>query len=887
LIVLSGFSSQSVAQEFEKAPTLRVISPFGVRHDDFSFDKNENLLYVAFGQRILAYNLTNGGLVYEFKKICSDRILKIKVTSVLFVECLIDSHNKEVFILNKSNGEIIKELDGCHGNDSYYHTVEMTLSGNIRICGGRIFDAENNYFNLPSRGQVPIALSHDEEIAIYEYNGIIGIVNTNDLKLENEIRISNYNFSYNNNIEMSRNKFAIAYFQEKNLYLYNLKNLSNSVTFSTRLESAKVFFGDDNDTVFLHSQSENRTEIYRMSEKRKVGEVKGEILDVTSDGIFAIVYRSNGFHILGDASTNFWLQNQSKIVVNTNVKNFEIKIDGEPQTLVNGELKLFPGTYMANLSTYAHHPESLIFDVKPNQVATLNINFKKILSSIEINSNPSGADVFFDGKNIGKTPLRVNNLEFGAYRYSLVLEGYKEEFREVIINSENFLKIELKLSEISSLTFSSNPQGATVKIDGKVIGQTPFILTNATVKRLQFEVVLQGHATYFGITYFPSAGRQTIQVNLNPMTSIEIQRVEQASELAFNREFLEEANQSLFLINSVPMLPIISAAKLIGAAVLGDAVNPKIVHNDKEINFFLGEPTLRNPTAYYFKNTIYIPITSLKPLGVKLASGENLILDLNGDRILLEKRNKQVYTNILIDPVRILWKEAIESSILVDKKPAFLINDLIKINKKISYDYAKNVLFLEKMSIKAFEVPKGFKVSLVFYKNMPYLPIELLSLIGTDTQLSKDLIQIKEKGIEFELKFSSLGRPNLNSRDLLSNFKKLQQIQLATLNEILKTTKSTYLTLNLTLFGMINSTAIKDGKQFVFINIISASNTNRNTWKSCTWQSSTNSKLESYKRIQNGFIVSIRSQVGLTVSRIEFKNSTRCQVTLEPVLNSL
>ncbi|HAW50550.1 TPA: hypothetical protein DCX16_06350 [bacterium] len=62
-----------------------------------------------------------------------------------------------------------------------------------------------------------------------------------------------------------------------------------------------------------------------------------------------------------------------------------------------------------------------------------------------ITSIPPGAEIFLDGKPIGKTPIRSFMIEGGKHRLKAVLAGYKGEEREVLVNSKetNFFNFSL------------------------------------------------------------------------------------------------------------------------------------------------------------------------------------------------------------------------------------------------------------------------------------------------------------------------------------------------------------------------------------------------------------------------------------------------------------
>ena len=98
----------------------------------------------------------------------------------------------------------------------------------------------------------------------------------------------------------------------------------------------------------------------------------------------------------------------------------------------------------------------------------------KRTTPLYVNTTPSGADVYVDGKYIGATPISGYEIEQGQHTVNIAKEGYKEY--EKIIAFDNATKDlgTINLEKLTyKLTIKTIPSGATVKIDGKVIGKTP------------------------------------------------------------------------------------------------------------------------------------------------------------------------------------------------------------------------------------------------------------------------------------------------------------------------------------------------------------------------------------------------------------------------------
>ncbi len=69
--------------------------------------------------------------------------------------------------------------------------------------------------------------------------------------------------------------------------------------------------------------------------------------------------------------------------------------------------------------------------------------------SIYITSSPSGAKVFLNGYDMGTTPLRVTDLNFGQYEVTIIMSSYYSFTSRVNVNSSNLQYVYGSLSRIS------------------------------------------------------------------------------------------------------------------------------------------------------------------------------------------------------------------------------------------------------------------------------------------------------------------------------------------------------------------------------------------------------------------------------------------------------
>jgi TonB family protein len=116
------------------------------------------------------------------------------------------------------------------------------------------------------------------------------------------------------------------------------------------------------------------------------------------------------------------------------------------------------------------------------------------LGSIMITSEPTGAKVFIGDEEKGMTPVEVPELAFGKYMIKLQLKGYQDLQQEVELTAEAPnatvpITLQKAAPRNGTLIVESEPDGAFIVIDNRVLGVTPKTLSrkpgnyNITLKK--------------------------------------------------------------------------------------------------------------------------------------------------------------------------------------------------------------------------------------------------------------------------------------------------------------------------------------------------------------------------------------------------------------------
>jgi hypothetical protein len=174
-----------------------------------------------------------------------------------------------------------------------------------------------------------------------------------------------------------------------------------------------------------------------------------------------------------------------EITVNSNPNGSNLYIDGTMvgQTPYSGSIRF--GNHILRIEKDGQIAEKTITILKsggetnfglaisqqPIAENTMSSNAQK---NVRISSKPSNADVYIDGRSMGKTPI---DCELAIGKHSLIITtGSKKNAQDIDVNSTSDTDLFFELFDCySAKTITSIPSGATVLINGETKGTTPLV----------------------------------------------------------------------------------------------------------------------------------------------------------------------------------------------------------------------------------------------------------------------------------------------------------------------------------------------------------------------------------------------------------------------------
>ena len=153
----------------------------------------------------------------------------------------------------------------------------------------------------------------------------------------------------------------------------------------------------------------------------------------------------------------------------------EITILGKPAGTTPKVTKPVPAAmYIVKVSKDGYEPAWLPVNVVAGRQTDVHFQLEPEKAAVLIDSEPSGAQVMMNGREVGVTPLLLPALSLGDYTASVQKDGYtKREVKWTVPNSRPFKVMAPLENNIGTLSLVTVPDSAEIEIDGKPYGNTP------------------------------------------------------------------------------------------------------------------------------------------------------------------------------------------------------------------------------------------------------------------------------------------------------------------------------------------------------------------------------------------------------------------------------
>lgn len=180
------------------------------------------------------------------------------------------------------------------------------------------------------------------------------------------------------------------------------------------------------------------------------------------------------------------MDNRPILSIKTDPAGANVFISGKECGKTGIKVKLNPGFHLVKVEKNGYEPLWTGINLASGNKKELNLKLNPITSSIMLRAisdvsagkkaktKQVAADVIFEGKSYGQTPLVINNLKTGQYSASIKAPGYAQtEVSWVIDSKRPQMKIVKLVSNTGVINVLSGPKNATVTINDTLYGNVP------------------------------------------------------------------------------------------------------------------------------------------------------------------------------------------------------------------------------------------------------------------------------------------------------------------------------------------------------------------------------------------------------------------------------
>ena len=202
-----------------------------------------------------------------------------------------------------------------------------------------------------------------------------------------------------------------------------------------------------------------------------------------------------------------------------------------------GPIEIGSGTIETQRTNYT--PASITVDVMKGDRRRITVPAPTpIYGTLDLQTTPSGADVYLNGKYMGTTPFANAMLLVGDYHVDLKKKGCRSESLDLIVSENSVTRRSVRLVDYCTATVYSEPSYSSVYINGRYVGSTPYTL-NLTGGEYDVRVAQNGYTTF----------NKTMQLNgTTDDFTVRLHKV-----LVKRNEFYLQAGYNILGMNSLSM----------------------------------------------------------------------------------------------------------------------------------------------------------------------------------------------------------------------------------------------------------------------------------------------------------------------------------------------
>ena len=280
----------------------------------------------------------------------------------------------------------------------------------------------------------------------------------------------------------------------------------------------------------------------------------------------------------------------------------EVTVDGAtPQVTPAIITNVTPGLRKVIVRLPGFDPVEQLVQLKGTQTVDLGtITLQRLYGELMLRSQPADSEfaVFAAEKpddpalRTGRTPGRVNNLPPGEYVIKFTRQGLLPTTEHATINGKEIIDVNSTFI-VGGVSITSNPSGATVKMNGETLGITPIIRPELVPGRATFEFTLPNHEPQK--LSGDISNKETLRLHAE---MLHVDRIARKDEVKSPPRILQTANPSFMVEQGNPEGQVVLSVVVTKLGTVRD------IRVDKSTNPVLTEPCLKALSQWKFAPAI-------------------------------------------------------------------------------------------------------------------------------------------------------------------------------------------------------------------------------------------------------------------------------------------
>jgi hypothetical protein len=165
--------------------------------------------------------------------------------------------------------------------------------------------------------------------------------------------------------------------------------------------------------------------------------------------------------------------NVGRLTLNSEPLHAQVFINGAPRGYTPFKCELEEGKYQLKLEKEGFAAIEDYVNILRDQNLDKSMTMSNLPGSIEITTEPAGADIFINDEPHGVSPLKLNALAAGKYVVKATKNAFDAISKEVVIVPGQKSSVEFVMTKnTGGIDLVVNPPGATIYLNGKIHGVT-------------------------------------------------------------------------------------------------------------------------------------------------------------------------------------------------------------------------------------------------------------------------------------------------------------------------------------------------------------------------------------------------------------------------------